>query len=112
MQRQSDTEAQTEKLIWRCMKCHEHLFVHEFTDRPTDDHEDRFPEFPTLNQSVEPVAHFNSDESLRTCNACGHVNPPFPMDEWGWAKWSMHQRTVNDARAAMLAMADESPATA
>jgi hypothetical protein len=34
------------------------------------------------------------------------------MDEWGWAKWSMHQRTVNDARAAMLARADESPATA
>jgi hypothetical protein len=33
------------------------------------------------------------------------------MEEWGWAKWSMHQRTVNDARAAMLAMAD-SPATA
>jgi hypothetical protein len=33
------------------------------------------------------------------------------MDEWGWAKWSMHQRTVNDARAAMLAKAAESQAT-
>ncbi len=78
VQRQSDTEAQTEKLIWRCMKCHEHLFVHEFTDRPTDDHEDRFPEFPTLNQSVEPVARFNSDESLRTCIEMWSRQPAVP----------------------------------
>jgi hypothetical protein len=89
------------------MKCHEHLFVHEFTDRPTEDHEDRFPAFPTLNESVEPVERFNADESLRTCNSCGHVNPPFPMHLWGWDKWSMHQRTVNDARMAMMAKAAE-----
>ena len=107
VQRQSDTDAQTERLIWKCVKCHEHLFAHEFTDRPTEDHDDRFPEFPTLNESVEPVERFNADESLRTCVKCGHVNPPFPMHFWGWDKWSMHQRTVNDARVAMMAKAAE-----
>jgi hypothetical protein len=35
------------------------------------------------------------------------MNPPFPMHYWGWDKWSMHQRTVNDARAVMLARAAE-----
>ena len=61
VQRQSDTEAQTEKLIWRCMKCHEHLFVHEFTDRPTDDHERSLPRVP----DAEPVGRAGRSLQLR-----------------------------------------------
>ncbi len=84
-QRQTGGEPQTEQLIWRCAKCHEHLFVHEFTESPSESHDDRFPEFPTINASVEPVARYNADESIRTCPKCGHVNPEFPMELWGWS---------------------------
>lgn len=106
-QRQADAEPQTEQIIWRCGKCHEHLLVHEFTDSPSDDHDDRFPDFPTINESVEPVARYNADESMRTCPKCAHLNPVFPMELWGWKQWAMQQRTVNDARSALLAKADE-----
>jgi hypothetical protein len=107
-QRQTDGEVQTEQLIWKCGKCHEHLYTAEFSDAPSDEHDDRFPEFPTLNESVEPVASFNGDESIRTCSKCGYVTPPFPEDRWGWSQWAMQQRTVNDARNALLAAAAES----
>lgn len=106
-QRQTDSEPQTEQLIWRCAKCHQHLLVHEFTDSPSEDHDDRFPGFPTINESVEPVERFNTDESIRTCAKCGHLNPPFPMERWGWDQWAKQQRTVNDARTTLLAKADE-----
>src|SRR5258708_507539 len=46
-QRQT-SEPQTEQLVWRCSECHEHLLRHEFTEAPRDDHEDRFPGFPTI----------------------------------------------------------------
>lgn len=105
-QRQTDDE-QTEQMIWRCSECHEHLLVHEFSSTPSDDEEDRFPGFPTLNESVEPVDRFNSDVSVRTCPKCGHVNDPFPMHYWGWAQWARQQRTVNDARSLLVAKANE-----
>jgi hypothetical protein len=103
-QRQTD-DVQTERLVWRCSECHEHLLQHEYSATPADEEEDRFPGFPTLNESVEPVARYNSDEAIRTCPKCGHVNDPFPMEMWGWAQWARQQRTVNDARDALLAKA-------
>lgn len=106
-QRQTDAQPQTEQVIWRCTKCHEHLLVHEFTETPSDDGADRFPAFPTINQSVEPVERFNGDETLRTCSKCGHVNDPFPMEAWGWGQWAMQQRTVNDALGALLDRAEQ-----
>ena len=105
-QRQT-SELQSEQMVWRCSECHEHLLVHEFADTPSDDHEDRFPGFPTLNESVEPVERYNTDETIRKCPKCGHLNDPFPMEKWGWAQWARQQRTVNDARVALLARAAE-----
>lgn len=107
-QRQTDGEPQTEQVIWRCTKCHEHLLVHEFTETPSGDGSVRFPEFPTINQSVEPVERFNRDEAVRTCAKCGHLNDRFPMEFWGWDRWAMHQRTVNEALSALLEKAQAS----
>jgi hypothetical protein len=104
-------DVQTERLVWRCSECHEHLLAHEYSDTPSDDQADRFPGFPTLNESVEPVARYNSDETIRTCPKCGHVNEPFPMEMWGWAQWARQQRTVNDARDALLEKASTTLAT-
>ncbi len=106
-QRQTDSEPQTEQVIFRCTKCHEHLLVHEFTETPSDDETMRFPEFPTINQSVEPVERFNRDEAVRTCAKCGHLNDQFPMERWGWDQWAMQQRTANEARDALLKKANE-----
>ncbi len=105
-QRQT-SEEQHESLTWRCSECHEHLLAHEFSDTPRDEHEDRFPGFPTINESVEPVARFNADVTVRTCPKCGHINDPFPIERWGWAQWAHQQRTINDAREALLEHAAE-----
>jgi hypothetical protein len=109
-QRQT-SEPQTERLVWRCSECHEHLLAHEFSEAPSDDHEDRFPGFPTINESVEPVERYNTDESIRKCPRCGHLNDPFPIEKWGWDQWARQQRTVNDARVALLARATEALGT-
>ena len=64
-------------------------------------HDDRFPEFPTHEPSVEPVARFNSDESLRTCHEVRSREPAVPDGASGAGRSGrMQQRTVNDARAA------------
>ena len=106
-QRQTDEQDQTEQYVLRCGKCHERLLTHEFTERPSEDHDDRFPAFPTINESVEPFERFNADASIRTCSKCGFLNPPFPLELWGWKQWAMQQRTVNDARSSLLAKAAE-----
>jgi hypothetical protein len=101
-QRQTDGEEQTEAFIWRCSECHNHLFQYEGTHVPSDDPAVRFPGLPTITESVEPAERFNADESIRTCTKCGHVNDRFPLELWGWAQWDRQQRTVNDARDALL----------
>ena len=105
-QRQSDDGDQREALLFRCAKCHEHLLDWEFTSTPKDQPGDRYPEFVTLTEGVEPAEKYNADEAIRTCSKCGYLNPPFPLELWGWKKWAVQQRTVNDARKALLAKAD------
>ena len=49
----------------------------------------------------------------RHCQSCGHDNPPFPMERWGWRQYVQQTHTVNDARRALdvaIAQALGSPA--
>lgn len=111
-QRQTDGEGQDESLIFRCGACHEHLLEHRFSTVPAEESEDRWPDFPTLGEGVEPVERFNADESIRTCPKCGFVNPTFPLDKWGWGQWSRQRETVNMAWRALRATSSEQLAEA
>ena len=116
IQRQAEADAnpeeQYEAFHVRCEKCSELLLRHVYTADPSrlEEHGgrpgDRFPSFATVNGAVVATEMFNSDETLRTCGKCGHVNAPFPYDTWGWHHFVRQQRAVNESRRGMLAVAD------
>jgi 3-hydroxyanthranilate 3,4-dioxygenase len=59
--RHDETE---DMLRWYCEKCHEIVFQDQFYCHD-------------LGLQLKPViARWRSDEALRTCSKCGHVNPP------------------------------------
>ena len=45
----------------------------------------------------------------RTCPKCGHVNPTFPLDRWGWDRYAAQTVAVNRAEAALQAIAASGP---
>jgi hypothetical protein len=61
---------------------------------------------------VDAVATLNEHESNRRCASCGHDNPTFPLERWGWQQYVQQTRTVNDARHALDAAAVEALGTA
>ena len=66
------TPAQTESLLWLCARCDAPL--HEVTMHVADIEKE-------LKRAIET---FDASETLRTCNACGFVQPdraPTPMGE-------------------------------
>jgi hypothetical protein len=65
--------------------------------------------FATLWGSVSAAAEYNH-EAVRTSPECGHVNPEFPTQLWGWQRWVTQWRTVNAARKALEATAAASQA--
>jgi hypothetical protein len=106
-QRQSVGQFQAEAVIFRCGKCHEQLLRHEYDasppEPPGDGPDDTvYQEFVTLRGSSDAAQQLNSDEAMRTCPKCGYVNPPFPLDTWGWVDAMSQNQTVNGARRALL----------
>jgi hypothetical protein len=108
-QRQADDGDQHESLTFRCSECNNKLFQFEFPSTPADGVEthageyggrddDAYPMFPTQWGSFAAADAFNRDEQARTCDKCGHVNAPFPLDRWGWERWVSHHEVVNAAR--------------
>jgi len=57
--------------------------------------------FLSLIYAAEAAEQHNASEAARTCKRCGTVNPPFPLDRWGWAEYARRGRTVAEARAAL-----------
>jgi hypothetical protein len=106
-QRQSEGPPQDESVIFRCSKCHERLLEISFSSVPSEHHEEKYPDFPTLGEAVIPVERYNADVGARTCPACGHVNTPFPLDKWGWGQWTHQRHTVNMAHRALIDFAKD-----
>jgi hypothetical protein len=44
---------------------------------------------------------------MRTCKSCGHVNPKFPTQYWGWADYRRRTHVVVQARKTMADAADK-----
>ena len=104
-QRQGDGDEQAESLLFRCRKCHAHLYEATFASIPGSDQE-HLPRFPSITETVAPTIEFNAEH--RTCPECGFENDEFPLERWGWAQWSMQRTTVNEARDALLQVAADS----
>ncbi len=106
-QRQSTGVEQRESVSFDCEKCGTQLFKHEYASRaPRRGHQREdmgpIPALPTVIESANGAEAFNSDAANRTCKKCGHVNPEFPLDRWGWARYRNQTRAVRDAHDSLL----------
>lgn len=110
-QHQSEDGEQDEAVLFRCQKCHHELlrFEYDATPKGVDGYDpaqwggspdDEIGMFPSLWGSAE-AARLLRDESVRTCDECGHVNPEHPEPKWGWQRWVDQSRVANRARAAL-----------
>ena len=116
-QRQSEGGDQSEAILFRCQKCSHELVNFRYNATPRDipghdpaqwdgHHDDAVSMFPTMWGSATAADHYNASETSRTCPGCGHVNPGFPQDLWGWRRWVTQQRSVSAARLTFDAAAD------
>lgn len=88
-QRQPLEENQKETVGFRCEKCGNVLHSLEFSGSNAAAYTNKAgrPLVPTVAGSVDAVIHFNTDEAVRHCGACGHHSPPFPSAGWGWEQY-------------------------
>lgn len=104
-QRQEIGKEQSEMVTLRCEKCKAIVTQVRFdaTPPPADHYADSAGDrlFLSLIYAAEAAEQHNASEAARTCKRCGTVNPPFPLDRWGWAEYAMRGRTVAKARAAL-----------
>lgn len=106
-QRQATGADQRESVSFDCEKCGTQLFAYEYASRaPRRGHqrEEMGPigMLPTVANSAAAAEAFNAEEANRTCKKCGHVNPSFPLDRWGWARYRDQTRAVRDAHDSLL----------
>ena len=101
--RQPEGREQSEAVWFLCEKCKKEVLRHEFTAVPPKPGEDigPYPVIATTSESEIAAAKFNASEESRTCSACGHVNPRFPVERWGWTALVSQSAAVRLARAAM-----------
>jgi hypothetical protein len=104
-QRQADSGPQTEACSLRCEKCHEEIFFREFDATPPADADETRHPFVSVALLPELFRPFNSDEALRKCAKCGHVNPPFPVAAWGWDRYALQSAVITTGRNALTASA-------
>ncbi len=101
--RQPEGRGQSEAVWFLCEKCKTEMAHHDFTAVPPKPGEDvgPYPVIASIGESEVAVAKFNASEESRTCPACGHVNPRFPVERWGWTAFVGQSAAVRLARAAM-----------
>ena len=88
-QRQRIGEKQKEQYRFLCDKCDRQLFMVEVDATPPKRGKQRkllgpYYPFPTILETYKAAQKFNGSEKIRTCKKCGHVNPTFPTQDWGW----------------------------
>ena len=104
-QHQSETGSQSETLMARCQNCKAELarIDYDATPHGAEGHDparfgsadDRVRQFATTAGSWE-FADLRNGEG-RTCKECGHLNPVFPVEQWGWLRQVAQTRVVNKA---------------
>jgi hypothetical protein len=108
-QRQKIGEPQREEMRFVCEKCDRRLLMVEIDATPPKrgtGFSGAPLRFETIAMSYEAAKKFNADEAARTCGHCGHVNPPFPLDNWAWG---VHVEQSELARKSAASMASAKP---
>lgn len=115
IQRQSENrEDQREVVTFVCEQCKKPLKEFPFQSQPAAGTSTGLRDNPEYARGFEsPIGGwraaelFNSDEEGRRCTQCGHVNAPFPFQEWGWGKYAEQCRAVDNALQAYPGLQDE-----
>lgn len=100
-QRQLEEGGQPEALAFQCEKCSAELVKHEFDGGEEHAQVTLLSPLPTIAGSFEAAMKLNSSEAARTCSACGHVSPLFPLHFWGWGHYMHNTKITVDARRAL-----------
>ncbi len=109
-QRQAVGVPQNEATIFYCEKCDTELFRREYDamafpgelEGPADE---EMIGLPTISQSAASAIAFNESPTRRTCKHCGHVNPPFDHESYGWEHYRKRTQVAVVARKSMVEMA-------
>ena len=88
-QRQLIGEKQREEYRFACEKCDRRLYMEEIDATPARRNtgpgaSGGHVPFITVLETYEATKHYNENEAARLCKHCGHQNPPFPIEDWGW----------------------------
>jgi hypothetical protein len=111
-QRQAIGQPQREEYRFACEKCDRRLYMEEVDATPP--RRGTGPgavggsvPFATTIETYAAAKHFNENAEARRCKHCGHQNPPFPIEDWGWDQYvrqaeiiEMAQDSIDDALAA------------
>jgi hypothetical protein len=97
-QRQLIDKEQREEYRFICDRCERRLFVHKVDATPPKrgkqaESMGSHPPFLTLVETYEAARCFNQDEQARKCAHCGHINPRFSIESWGWDAY-VHQTEI------------------
>lgn len=84
-QRQCEAGEQPEAITFQCERCNTELFKYAFNAAEAEDGaQSALAPFPTAQGTLDAALAYNASEDVRTCKSCGHVNPLFPHQIWGW----------------------------
>jgi hypothetical protein len=107
VQRQADMDIdQHEQLTFICAKCQKPISTHAFPSRNDAGARTVIPEFvpplDTLTEGAVWAREFNEKAELRRCKECGHDNPKFPLDMWGWDAYTRAYEAAERGRELFL----------
>lgn len=106
-QRNNAEPSQREAIMFMCPKCNKLMARYDYDAKLDSRDLGSVPEFGTVYHSFRSAEAFNADLGARTCKHCGHVEPPFPVQEWGWGRYSHQTEVVNRARRQLETMSAE-----
>ncbi|WP_157137731.1 hypothetical protein [Herbaspirillum lusitanum] len=96
-------QRQHEKLAVICEQCHEPLIERPFNSDCSAEELAAIREldgdipFHTHVEGAKMVADYNANKALHTCAECGFENKPFPIDDWGWHRYSEQTAMIDSA---------------
>ena len=106
-QRQAVDAPQNEATVFHCEKCDAELFrrdydAYDFPGALEGPADSQIIGLPTISQSAASALAFNESPELRSCKSCGHLNPPFPHELWGWEDYRLRTHWAVKARKTMI----------
>ena len=106
-QRQAVDAPQNESTVFHCEKCDAELFrrdydAYAFPGTLDGAADSQILGLPTISQSAMSAITFNDSPDSRRCKNCGHPNPPFPHEPWGWEEYRLRTQWAVKARKTMI----------